>query len=83
MRIHYQTWVRGKHKDIWIEDLVDQGEAIVTAFASLANRTVNRPIPEVEIYDDNQKLIYLVRANEYSDGQQDYIVTPQKEELYG
>ncbi len=83
MRLHYRTIVKGKMDDVWHEDIEDQGDAFTTAFAILAERTVTRPVPEVEIYDDTGHFIFLIRANTYSDGQQDYIVTPQKGDRLG
>lgn len=82
MRIQYQTWIDGKHEDIIIDEPSPE-MSIYQAFTILAERTVERPVPEVLIYGSDGKLAFTVRANEYSDGQQDYIVTPQKEELYG
>lgn len=82
MRLTYSTWIKGKKKDFEEASLTPE-MAIYKAFTILAERTVKRPVPEVLIYGSDTKLAFTVRANKYSDGQQDYIVTPAKEELYG
>ena len=79
MKITYHTWINRKHKEVVIEDLSPE-MSIYRAMTILAERTVEQPVPEVTIYGIDGKKAFNVRANEYSDGQQDYIVTPFKEE---
>lgn len=69
----------GKWHEFTIEGLSPEA-AVYTAFSKLADGTAESPIPEVEIYGANSKLAFIARANEYSDGEKEYILTPQKEE---